>query len=123
MMDRRALAPTPSHNWGELVEGRPNVGDTTSYSWAQYQQHILRQKGLLDGESKIFRHQHCLGPLAHKWLLDAVGTQMRGAGGHEDGLLMVRFTFLLSAQRLTAFVHSTERIKNSWDLVAQPRCR
>eukprot|EP01043_Picozoa_sp_COSAG02_P059062 COSAG02_NODE_7456_length_3006_cov_1.921913_4_plen_70_part_00 len=51
MIDRRALAPTPSHNWGELVEGRPDVGDTTVASWAQWQQ-MLRQKGGLDGENR-----------------------------------------------------------------------
>lgn len=47
MMDRRALAPTASHNWGELVEGRPNVGDTSVASWEQWQQ-ALHQKGQLE---------------------------------------------------------------------------
>ena len=50
MKDRRVLPPTSSHNWGELVGGRPDCGDTTVYSWEQCQK-ILRQKG----------HQETLG--------------------------------------------------------------
>ena len=54
MMDRTALAPTRSHNWGELVQGRPDVGDTKVFSWEQWQ-HELRHQGHLpelDGASK-----------------------------------------------------------------------
>ena len=103
MIDRRALAPTPSHNWGELVEGRPDVGDTTVASWAQWQQ-MLRQKGRLDGEITLF-HQHCLDLLNTydflMWLPHkcTVSRWARGRVEASDGVFHFR---VASAQRLLA---------------------
>ena len=47
MVDRHTMTPTPAHNWGELVDGRPNVDDTRFYSWEQLK-HALRQRGRME---------------------------------------------------------------------------
>ena len=62
MVDRHTTTPTPAHNWGELLPGRPNVDDTRLFSWEQCQ-HLLREQGRMEElEGKTVDSQRVILP-------------------------------------------------------------